>query len=273
MARRALLVGINAYPNPINALRGCLNDVRQMHVLLREHFGFDDPAGVCTLTDRHATTTAIKAGLAWLVGDARPGDVLVFHYSGHGSQVPDQHGDETTDGLDEIICPCDLDWDDPFTDDDLHEAVKGVAPGARLTIVLDCCHAGTGLRGQISSKYLEPPATHRPPAHWRSAEAPQLRRFGARAAQAGGILVAACREDQVSADAFIAGDYHGALTYYLCETLREDRFAATYGQLIKGVRRHLRSEGFEQEPQLEGPRDAATLPVFGIARVHASAAS
>jgi hypothetical protein len=67
----------------------------------------------------------------------------------------------------------------------------------------------------------------------------------------------------VSADALIAGYYHGALTYYLCAALAEARYTATYGQLIKGVRRHLRAEGFEQEPQLEGPRDAASLPGFG----------
>jgi hypothetical protein len=270
MAHRALLVGINAYPNPINALRGCLNDVRQMHGLLREHFDFDDPASVRTLTDRHATTAGIKSGLAWLIGGAAPGDLLVFHYSGHGSQVPDRHGDETTDGLDEIICPYDLDWDDPFTDDDLHAAVKDVAAGAHLALVLDCCHAGTGLRGLRASKCLEPPPAHRPPAPFRL-PAPRVRRFGRKAAEAGAILIAACREDQVSADALIAGDYHGALTYYLCQTLREERYDTTYGQLIAGVRRHLQAEGFEQDPQLEGPREAARAPVFGLDHSVASA--
>lgn len=263
MAKRALLVGLNAYPNPANALRGCLNDVRQVHSLLRDHFDFDAQAGFRTLTDRRATTAGIRAGLEWLTASACPGDLLIFHYSGHGSQVPDRHGDEATDGLDEIICPYDLDWDHPFTDDDLQAALKGVPAGVHLAVVLDCCHAGTGLRGARTAKYLQPPSTHQPAVQHPHLPAPRVRRFGQKAAERGAILVAACREDQVSADAFIAGDFHGALTYYLCETLKEERYSVTYRQLISGVRRHLRAEGFEQDPQLEGPRDAASLPVFG----------
>jgi len=33
MKNKALLVGINKYPNPINELRGCINDILDM-----EHF-------------------------------------------------------------------------------------------------------------------------------------------------------------------------------------------------------------------------------------------
>jgi metacaspase-1 len=262
MAKRALLVGLNAYPNPENALRGCLNDVRQMSLLLRDHFGFDGPADVRTLTDRRATTAAIESGLAWLVDGARAGDRLVFHYSGHGSQVPDPHGDERTDGLDEIICPYDLDWDAPFTDDDLHDALKGVPAGTHLTVVLDCCHAGTGLRDLRRTRFLPPPGGHQLPARHGEIRA---RRFGRKAAEAGAILIAACREEQVSADAFIDGDYHGALTYYLCNTVEGAGYALTYGDLIRRLRRRLRADGFEQDPQLEGPRDAAGRPVFGAA--------
>lgn len=35
-------------------------------------------------------------------------DVLVFHYSRHGTQVPDQGGNETVDRLDEALCPRDF---------------------------------------------------------------------------------------------------------------------------------------------------------------------
>jgi len=261
MAKRALLVGLNAYPNPENALRGCLNDVRQMLRLLGDHFGFDQRSEIRTLTDARATTSGIKSGLAWLVAGARAGDVLVFHYSGHGSQVPDVHGDERTDGLDEIICPYDLDWDAPFTDDDLHEALKGVPAGTNLTVVLDCCHAGTGLRDPRKWKFLRPPAGTAADRRPRLPNAP-VRRFGRTAARDGAVLVAACRENQLSADAFIDGDYHGALTYYLCEAIADVGYAITYGELVRRLRGRLRAEGFDQDPQLEGPTDAAARHVF-----------
>jgi uncharacterized caspase-like protein len=280
MAKRALLVGVNAYPDPDNRLRGCLNDVRQILDLLRDHFGFEERGGIRTLTDTWATTAGIKTGLRWLVAGARAGDVLVFHFSGHGSQVPDRHGDEASDGLDEIICPYDLDWDAPFTDDDLHGIVKHVPAGVNLTVVLDCCHAGTGLREawQDSTSGARHPLTRAPRmkcirrpvaaaaapgfAEPRAGTAARVRRFGRMAADEGAILLAACREDQVSADAFIDGDYHGAFTYYLCDAVRAAGYAPTYGELLRRMRKRLRAEGFEQDPQLEGPTAAASADIF-----------
>src|SRR5512145_766263 len=146
MKRRAFLVGLNRHPDPRNNLKGCVNDVLLMAKTLREQYGFDVASGVRLLTDERATTANIRKGLEWLVGDAAAGDSLVFHYSGHGSQVRDVHGDELSDNLDEIICPYDLDWSKPFTDDDLAEICGTVPQGALLTVVLDCCHSGTGLR-------------------------------------------------------------------------------------------------------------------------------
>ena len=100
--RKALLVGLNHYPNPANNLKGCINDVLQTSRVLQQAYGFDDAREIRLLTDERATTAAIVERLKWLVAGSQPGDVLVFHYSGHGSQVRDRHGDELDDGLDEI---------------------------------------------------------------------------------------------------------------------------------------------------------------------------
>eukprot|EP00961_Rhodomonas_salina_P243011 3283520-Rhodomonas_salina.1 len=42
----------------------------------------------------------------WLVSDARAGDNLFMHYSGHGGSMPDDNGDEE-DGMDETMVPVD----------------------------------------------------------------------------------------------------------------------------------------------------------------------
>ncbi len=264
MAKRALLVGINAYPDPENTLKGCVNDVRQVSDLLYQHFGFGADGSIRLLTDARATTAAIVDRLHWLLDGARAGDVLVFHYSGHGSQVPDRHGDELDDGLDEIICPYDLDWDDPFTDDDLYAIVKDLPAGVNLTVVLDCCHSGTGLREAVGpnpparSRYARPPVEPSRQPHADLA----VRRFGSRAARRGAILIAGCRSNQSSADSFIDGDYHGALTYYLCQALAASGGGLTYRELIERVRRTLRERRFEQVPQLEGPASLLGVSVF-----------
>ncbi len=277
MARRALLVGINRYPDPAHALNGCVNDVHQVRAVLRQHFGFED-AALTVLLDGRATTGGIRSGLRWLVEGARPGDVLVFHYSGHGSQVPDRDGDETADGLDEIICPYDLDWDDPIADDDLHAAVRKLPEDATLTVVLDCCHSGTGLReperpgrrerfmiapAMRVSRNVSPSRTaaERPGGGERAARV-TVHRLGRRAAEAGAVLIAGCRADQSSADALIAGAYHGALTYFLCLALAEADYRVPYSRLVRRVRSSLRARGFEQDPQLEGPAAILQLLAF-----------
>jgi metacaspase-1 len=270
MAKKALLVGVNRYPDPINWLRGCLNDVAQVRELIQARLKFPD-RGISTLTDRAATTSAIVARLHWLVDEASPGDVLLFHYSGHGSQVDDVHGDELDDNLDEIICPYDLDWGHPFTDDDLFEIVRRLPAGANLTVLLDCCHSGTGLRDfgcrtrpaagndtrRFEPRFIDSPRSGNGRLRLRA-----MRRFGAKAAQAGAILAAACRSDQVAADASIGGDYHGAFTYYLCRALEESACAGSYAALIRRVRRLLAENGFDQVPQLEGPAELLKRQVF-----------
>ena len=251
MTKKALLVGINRDPDPRSRLQGCLNDVRLVEKTLRERYGFTGNGSLRILTDARATTEAIIEGLSWLADGAAPGDSLVFHYSGHGSQVPDTHGDEP-DGLDEILCPYDLEWDHPLTDDDLAAAVTGIPKGALLTVILDCCHSGTGLRG---------PARHgsgvRPRFLPHLAEPADVlgpvRRFGTSVTKTNAVLIAACRDNQTSADAFIDGAYHGAHTFYLCRSLRAANWNPTYRGLVSSTGAALARAGFDQVPQLEGP--------------------
>jgi|SRR5579883_101853 len=82
----ALLVGINKYQgNP--QLHGCLTDVELQRELLIHRFGFQ-PSDIVSLTDEPATREYIEnAFLEHLVKGARPGDVVVFHFSGYGSRV------------------------------------------------------------------------------------------------------------------------------------------------------------------------------------------
>jgi len=228
---------------------------------LESRYGFPGDGKMRILTDARATTKAILDGLAWLTAGASPGDSLVFHYSGHGSQVPDLHSDETTDRLDEILCPYDLDWDHPLTDDDLAAACAGVPRGALLTVILDCCHSGTGLRdvGPDRRRFLPHPETPDP--------APQrpdrpARRFGVSVTRTNAVLIAACRDDQTSADTWIDGGYHGAHTYYLCQALRNGKPDLTCRALVSATGAALSRAGFDQVPQLEGPARLLADPAF-----------
>ncbi len=282
MRRKAFLVGINRYPDPRNNLKGCVNDILLMSRTLQEAYGFK-AKDVRLLTDERATTAAIREGLEWLVSGAAPGDSLVFHYSGHGAQVRDLSGDELADHLDEIICPYDLDWDHPFTDDDLGAFCGMVPNGALFTVVLDSCHSGTGLRNflrpdlPIRYKFLPAPVEvrHRsePVIEDRGVDRSvtmtgpdkrlPVRRFGVAVTKTNGVLIAGCRSDQTSADAWIDGDYHGALTYYLWRSLRGAKWKTTYRKAVKATGAALADHNYDQVPQLEAPRPLLSAPVFG----------
>ena len=144
---RALLVGIN-YVGTSGELAGCVNDVRKVESFLRSH-GW---ASVLMLTDdaqqktdRMPTKANIIAAMRWLAEGSAPGDVLFFHFSGHGGQQVDVHGDEE-DGMDETICPLDFSTAGQISDDDLFELLVSPLPaGVRLTCLLDCCHSGHGM--------------------------------------------------------------------------------------------------------------------------------
>lgn len=138
--RRALCVGINRYPTA--PLSGCVADVQAWAGMFKR-VGFEDPV---MLLDERATRAAIVESLSSLVTSSRPGDVIVFQYSGHGTQLPDVSRDELggdTPGEDEAICPYDFASGDFLIDDDIGEIFNRLPSGVNLTCFMDCCHSGT----------------------------------------------------------------------------------------------------------------------------------
>ncbi|EDQ84855.1 uncharacterized protein MONBRDRAFT_29825 [Monosiga brevicollis MX1] len=155
MAKKALLVGCN-YPGTQAQLNGCVNDVWSMHTILTDlkvkvalspgalGFSKSDITVMIDTDSRDASPTGrnIKAGLNELVRSSKAGDYLVFHFSGHGTQIPAEGDTNEADGKDEAICPTDLNI---IIDDDLREIVEQLPSGANLTVVTDCCHSGSML--------------------------------------------------------------------------------------------------------------------------------
>jgi metacaspase-1 len=162
MAKKAVLIGVNRYRMPGADLRGCVNDVKNMRTLLTSRYGFK-AADISVLTDFAATKKAIETAIRSLIRGARSGDVVLVHFSGHGSNVPDNDGDEA-DKRDEILCPSDLDWKKPLRDDWLRTTFDSLRTGVSLTVVTDCCHSGTITRAvqppdaRIKERYLPSPA-------------------------------------------------------------------------------------------------------------------
>lgn len=145
--KRALCVGINRYPTA--PLAGCVADATLWASTLQS-LGFEAQQ----LFDDRATLERITGALTELVTTAAPGDILVFQYSGHGTQLPDINGDEAqgdTPGKDEAICPYDFASGAFLIDDDIGEVFKRLPAGVNLTCFIDCCHSGTISRFAVGS--------------------------------------------------------------------------------------------------------------------------
>ncbi|XP_031262298.1 metacaspase-9 [Pistacia vera] len=137
----ALLVGCN-YPNTRNELHGCINDVLEMREVLVNRFRFD-PNQIELLTDAPGSSVMptganIKGALDKMVSKAEDGDVLFFHYSGHGTRIPSRQPGRPF-RQDEAIVPCDFNL---ITDVDFRQIVNRLPKGTSFTILSDSCHSG-----------------------------------------------------------------------------------------------------------------------------------
>lgn len=156
--RRALLVGINEYPDPEDRLEGCANDAFLFSSVLQES-GFA-AADIRVVLDRRATTRGILQRLEWLLDGASAGDQLVFYYSGHGAQLPAYAPDEQVDHQDECLVPHDFDWspERAITDNQIYDLYSQLPYDTRFLMFLDCCHSGGMTRaGSARIRGLDPP--------------------------------------------------------------------------------------------------------------------
>jgi hypothetical protein len=281
--RTALLVGIN-YLGTEKALNGCYNDVVNAGQYLRSTLGYN-PAGITIITDgnRNASATAstlpptrqnILAGISALVTGMVAGDEAVFHFSGHGSLVRDTNGDEVT-GYDSCLCP--LDYAAPssagggiITDDELRTLLINKVPrGARLYVILDCCHNGTGCdvryKYEDYSTLLSPPSARTP--IWRT----QQKAFsnGKYTETAGEVfMISGSRDEQTSADAYINNDFAGALTYAVFAILRANQATIrtySWSALLRDLRHFMRTNRYSQIPQvMTGQLISPARAVFAV---------
>lgn len=274
VGKYAVLIGINEYPYIVaDSLSGCVNDVETMYKILTEKFDFP-PDNIRVLTDRRATKQNILDRIQWLVYGSKPGDELVIHYSGHGSQVRDRNGDELNDYLDEILCPHDLDFDDPLTDDMIHEIFKHKIDGASLTFICDSCHSGTINRAirkpeeksKTKARFIVPPFDIRARSFGRKLN---VNRIGAKEIKEGErstqthVLISGCRDDQTSADAQVDGRWQGAFTSSLGKAISNNPYR-DWKTIHAEVISILNKNDFEQRPQLSGDDSLITgRTIFG----------
>jgi len=248
MSRKALLIGIN-YVGTSSALRGCINDVLNIREFLINEFKMEEDeiimlteaAGSNDLKPTHAN---ILKYIKWLVNDAKNGDKLFFHYSGHGTHIRDYSGDEN-DNQDECICPLDYSKAGLITDDVLRQVLVDVLPkGCNLFGLFDCCHSGTILDLKYNYLFNSNPSqnTYNTQIEKKSKDT-----------KADVILLSGCLDNQTSADAWIDRKSQGAMTYSFLKTyynLKEKNKTVNCQRLMKDLNVYIKRSRFTQIPKL-----------------------
>jgi len=180
--QRALLVGVGKLDIPGNDLPSIELDLDRMHEMLNL-MGFEDRQ-IHTLQDEDATSSRVIAEFnTWLRQGVQPGDRVVFYFSGHGSNIPDEHGDQD-DNVSQVLVTHDV----KFTHGKAGASLAGVLPDFRISqllaaipsrnvlFIVDSCHSGTVTRSfnlnnhslgnaPVYVKSLNYPGMPAPPPH------------------------------------------------------------------------------------------------------------
>jgi hypothetical protein len=273
----ALLVGINQYPasQRFENLKGCITDVYLQQELLVHRFGFN-PSDIVRLTsdetpDKQPTRSNILTAFEQhLIKQAKPGDVVVFHFSGHGSRLldPDPIQGCRKDDFNSTLVPA-------------YEGKNGFAPDImgrtlfllmlalnteNVTAALDSCYSGGGTRGNfrvrsVPGEGLKPsPEEIAYQKRWMerlqlSNEELTRRRC---AGVAKGVVFASAQRDQEALDANFEGFSAGAFTYLMTQYLWQQ--TDNVGNAIAQISRSIKSLS-RQAPLADGNQNQ---PVYFI---------
>ncbi|HBL25685.1 MAG TPA: hypothetical protein DD490_02495 [Acidobacteria bacterium] len=292
-ALHALLIGIDDYvPDRLPdgtrypSLSGAGGDVGRMAHFLREHRGLRPETTRLLVSrqgedgapegppDRLPTYANIVAAFHQIAAEARPGDRVYVHYSGHGARTPTEYpGIKGERGQDESLVPCDI-----FTpgsrylrDLELALLVRNLVDRSlRVTLVLDCCHAGGAMRGGARVAVArQVPSVARPPVssavvdpEWlteiwqgQQSEHQPFRGLTLRSwlPVANYALFAACRPNELAFEyPFDGREPQGALTHWLLATLERSPDRLSCGEIHQRLVARIRGFFASQTPMFLG---------------------
>ncbi len=143
---RALLVGAWKFANPqIPDLKGPENDLAAMDTLMRSEGASD----VTVLRNDQVSRTTVETALHALGLRAKPGDWIVFYYSGHGAEAHTAVKGTRDGDLDQFVPLPGFDQMHPdaerfIVDKDFYAWLsRYIPPSVKVLMIADTCHSGT----------------------------------------------------------------------------------------------------------------------------------
>lgn len=278
----ALIVAISKYKpgSGWNDLASA-NDVPLIkEALLKQGFKESD---ITVMKDAACTKEGILSGIQkYLIDKAAPGDVCVFHFSGHGEQVYDNNGDED-DGYDEALVPYDAPMeyqpgvDRHLRDDDfgmkLQDLRLKLGEGGELIVLVDACHSGSSTRGNkagmrgTDKKYQ--PAGYKAPVAKTNKINETLFGLGDRkAGMAKMISFFASSSSELNSQYEKDGVEYGSLSMAFFKILTNATKQMSYQAVFDQIKLEMRRFGLSQHPEAEGEMDKELFGGKMLTRLH-----
>ncbi len=248
---------------PFQNLEGAVNDAVEFAALLQNH-GFDEK-NIDLLIEEKATAQNILDQFQSRLVDASscPGDVSVFFYSGHGSEIRNiARPENSTDAYDQTIVPYDAaDGVADIRDKELARLYLAAAKkGIWLTVIADSCHSGGLSRGAaLFSRGKDAPADPRYVNDKGIAVDPTRADSGVPHTVL--VLTAAYEKEEAREDD-TGNEPHGAFTKALLEKLRDHPENEAIGSIFSDVQAEVASRYVDQHPQIFG-EGRSQLDLFG----------
>lgn len=198
------------------------------------------------------TRSNILTALNHMVALSNTYDELWFHYSGHGTYIADQSGDER-DGRDEAIVPLDYKSTGVITDDEINEYLERLHPLCRCIFIFDCCHSGTITDLPYRKTY-------------HGVSFIENRKTNLMNKKSNIVMLSGCMDNQESADAYNfnnQGQWSGALTGSLVQAISRGAGTLKCYNLLTQVNSYLRRKGYRQIPEMSSTYDLDDINFIG----------
>jgi hypothetical protein len=291
--KHALLIAIEKYNHGRSYFDGRQSDPVDLHTIpdvlaiksvLVSKYQFK-PEDITVLDKPEETTHAgIVKAFQDLIADTHPGDIVYFHYSGHGSRVP-EHGPPSTwnevDGWNEAMVPSDYKVEDEkhdlnfVIDDEIGSLIDQLMKKEPklVTMSFDCCHSGSitrpfvTLRGRgFNYPYPDPHPGMRKQTT-RGTDMSEVKAFFDKK-DSNLVVLSAAQSNEVAHEANIGNTSMGLFTWALVKALQEATPKTTYGELYGQIKQAMieKNGGEVQNPQLEGQADYAVLTGTAVAK-------
>lgn len=252
-----------------------MTDVELQRELLLHRFGFQ-PSDILTLTDQQATREAIaNAFVEHLIGQARPGDVVVFHFSGYGGKVALSAVPDTVQ-ISPVTQPSLVMVDEPIKQGDgwvVNDLLADTLllllrslPTDRVTTILDTSYANSDqpLQGNLRLRSRPDAMPARPSDVELAFQASLLNQTNVdrarlavqrRSGQMPGVVLTAAGSDEWAAEARWSGFSAGLFTYALTQQLWQATPATALRISLRRATEQVQQLGnLAQQPQLSGQK-------------------